>query len=378
MQRQARFLQPLDVLFLRGNKPYGDPGTYGESMLPPWPSVAAGALRSRMLIDAGIDPAAFARGECTHPALGSVSAPDGLVLGALHLARRRGVDATETVHPLPADLVVCESASGAWVVRRMRPHDTGGTGLASSAALARWPLLADPARSKPLAGVWLSASGWARYLAGELPEPDTLLGSGALWRVEERIGVGLDPQRGAAADGQLFGGQAIALRPDVGFLLTARAPAGTIIPERGLLRFGGDGRAVVLSPAPLPDAGPDPGDLARQGRFRLVLTSPGLFAGGDRLPGMQSSGAWSFGGLRARVVCAVMGRAATVSGWDLARQRPKSAQRVVPPGAVYWVEADAADPAVLHKLVSDGLWSDPCEDPARRVEGFNQVALARW
>jgi CRISPR-associated protein Cmr3 len=378
MQRQARFLQPLDVLFLRGNKPYGDPGSYGESMLPPWPSVAAGALRSRMLIDAGIDPAAFGRGECTHPALGSVSAPEGMALGALHLARRCRADAIETVHPLPADLVVCESASGGWVVRRVHPHDASATGLASSAASAYWPVLADPARSKPLAGVWLSAGGWARYLAGELPGADTLLGSGAIWRVEERIGVGLDPQRRAAADGQLFSAQAIALQPDVGFLLTVRAPAGTVIPEGGLLRFGGDGRAVAISPAPLPDAGPDPEALAREGRFRLVLTSPGLFPDGDRLPGMQASGTWSFRGLRARVVCAVMGRAATVSGWDLARQRPKTAQRVVPPGAVYWVEADAADPAVLHKFVSDGLWSDPCEDPARRVEGFNQVALARW
>ena len=57
------FIEPLDVLFLRGNKLFGDPGSFGEAMIPPWPSVAAGALRSRMLADAGIDLAAFARGE---------------------------------------------------------------------------------------------------------------------------------------------------------------------------------------------------------------------------------------------------------------------------------------------------------------------------
>ena len=37
------FIEPLDVLYLRGNKLFGDPGSYGESMIPPWPSVAAGA-----------------------------------------------------------------------------------------------------------------------------------------------------------------------------------------------------------------------------------------------------------------------------------------------------------------------------------------------
>ena len=50
-----RFLEPLDVLFLRGNKLFGAPGSHGESLVPPWPSVAAGALRSRMLADEGAD-----------------------------------------------------------------------------------------------------------------------------------------------------------------------------------------------------------------------------------------------------------------------------------------------------------------------------------
>ena len=31
------FIEPLDVLVLRGNKLFGDPGSYGESLVPPWP-----------------------------------------------------------------------------------------------------------------------------------------------------------------------------------------------------------------------------------------------------------------------------------------------------------------------------------------------------
>ncbi|MDY6813388.1 MAG: type III-B CRISPR module-associated Cmr3 family protein, partial [Pseudomonadota bacterium] len=54
------FIEPLDVLFLRGNKLFGDPGSYGEALIPPWPSIAAGALRSRMLADDGTDLTAFA------------------------------------------------------------------------------------------------------------------------------------------------------------------------------------------------------------------------------------------------------------------------------------------------------------------------------
>ena len=48
----ALFIEPLDVLILRGNKLFADAGSHGEALMPPWPSVAAGALRSRMLIDA--------------------------------------------------------------------------------------------------------------------------------------------------------------------------------------------------------------------------------------------------------------------------------------------------------------------------------------
>ena len=53
----SRFIEPLDVLFLRGNQLFGEPGSYGEALMPPWPSVAAGALRTRILADDGFDAA---------------------------------------------------------------------------------------------------------------------------------------------------------------------------------------------------------------------------------------------------------------------------------------------------------------------------------
>ena len=71
MSIETRFIEPLDVLFLRGNKLFGDPGSHGESLVPPWPSVAAGALRSRMLADERVDLAAFARDDVDHPTLGT-------------------------------------------------------------------------------------------------------------------------------------------------------------------------------------------------------------------------------------------------------------------------------------------------------------------
>ncbi|MBI4864718.1 MAG: hypothetical protein HY815_31355 [Candidatus Riflebacteria bacterium] len=47
-------IEPLDVLHLRGNRLFADSG-HGECVMPPWPSVFAGALRTRILADLGVD-----------------------------------------------------------------------------------------------------------------------------------------------------------------------------------------------------------------------------------------------------------------------------------------------------------------------------------
>jgi len=59
------FLQPLDVLYLRGNRLFGAAGDHGEALMPPWPSLAAGAIRSHMLASSKVDLAAFADGKAT-------------------------------------------------------------------------------------------------------------------------------------------------------------------------------------------------------------------------------------------------------------------------------------------------------------------------
>ena len=43
------FVQPLDVLMIRGNKSFGGEGQHGEAVMPPWPSLFAGAFRSALL-----------------------------------------------------------------------------------------------------------------------------------------------------------------------------------------------------------------------------------------------------------------------------------------------------------------------------------------
>jgi len=418
-QLETRFIEPLDVLFLRGNKLFGDPGSHGESLVPPWPSVAAGALRSRMLADDSVDLAAFARGEIEHATLGTPAQPGSFAITAFHLARRFADGRVEALIALPADLVVSEDDHGIINVRTLNPigrampdtaatgrpmeEDRSGKGIASSAPLPLLPVLAETTRGKPASGYWLTEAGWKSYLAGDTTQATDLVKSDALWKLDHRVGVGLDAATRRAADGRLFSVQAVAMvkrghrigtdkqthKPiladfEVGFVASV---SGATLPNGGTVRLGGDGRAAALHAVATPQPAPDYATIAQTKRCRLVLATPGLFQGGWLPTGVTQTadGSYRFdlAGVKARLVCAAVPRFETVSGWDLANWQPKPAQRAAPTGSVYWLDELAATPDALRKLVERGLWREACEDAksdnaSRRAEGFNRFWLANW
>lgn len=369
-----RFIEPLDVLFLRGNKLFGDPGSFGESLVPPWPSVAAGALRSAMLAHEGVDLAAFARGEVQHATLGTPTTPGSFAVTGFTLARRDG-DRVESLHALPADLVAeADDKGDAKLLRRLHPVSPA-IGLQSSAPLAQWPVLAQPERSKAAPGFWLTQAGWAEYLAGRDPVPAHLVKTSALWALDHRVGVGLDAEKRRATDGQLFSVQAAAFHAGVGFLASV---AGAEPPADGVLRLGGDGRGAAVSVARHQPAAPDLVALCQARRARIVLTTPGLFEGGWCLPGTAADPRINWPGLSARLACAAVARADVVSGWDLAARQPKPAERVAPAGSVYWLDELDTTPEALGKLAEQGLWLGDANNAQRRAEGFNRFTFAAW
>ncbi len=373
------FIEPLDVLTLRGNKLFGDPGSYGESLIPPWPSVAAGAIRSRMLVDDGVDVADFARGNINHPTLGTPAKPGTFAIHAFHLARRKADGRVERLMAAPADLSIGKNDDGTIQVRRLLPK-SANSGLASSSPLPRLPILAESTRSKPENGYWLSETAWAHYLAGTaIPtHEDDLIHSRQLWKIDERVGVGLNSATRAAEEGKLFSTQSVAFSLNIGFFasITGASP-----PRDDLLRFGGDGRGCALHPASMSLLEPEYADLAHASRCKIVLQSPGLFTQGWLPNGVTKDGdqyRLDLHGVRGQLVCAAVPRAEVISGWDLAQWQPKPAQRVVPSGSVYWLDKLETTPEALRKLAEQGLWSTTCEDAARRAEGFNRIWLSAW
>ncbi|WP_163141041.1 type III-B CRISPR module-associated protein Cmr3 [Arhodomonas sp. KWT] len=378
---EYRFIQPLDVLHLRGNRLFGDGG--GQGLMPPWPSVFAGALRSRMLVDAGVDPARYANGEHDDApiteVLGAPDRPGPFTIESVTLARRDR-DGVEPLRPVPADVEVFleDEAAGPPEPHRLQPRALP-PGVSASLPLEQAPLLRRDERGKPRGGYWLTASGWERYLRGEELAGGDLIHSGRLWETERRLGIELDHNRRSTVEGQLYTTDALRLcrQPETGFLVGVGG--GGPLPAGGVLRLGGDGRgAGIATVEPPPEPTPDLAAIQATGRCRIVLTSPGIFPDGWRLPGLSADGLWTTNGLRARVTAASVPRGGVISGWDLANKRPKPAVRVAPAGSVYWLELLQGDTGALRKLAETGLWglTPDNDDPMRRAEGFNRFAIA--
>ena len=391
------FVEPLDVLMLRGNRSFGAAGEHGEALLPPWPSLFAGAFRSALLADdarrlaefVAVGSARFAGedersermrnvlGAALFAALGTPQRPGDFRIAWASLASCRDA-AVRPALPLPADLVAHDD-SGCGSLLALQPA-AAPAGVRGSASLPMNALLRTTRQVKPAGGHWLDGAGLQAHLQGRAPA--ATLRTDALYKRETRLGIALDTASRTASDGALYTSEAISLQPDAGFLIGIEGAA--VLKDEGLLRLGGDGRGARWQRVRFtPPAAPA---IAQGGRFRLLLATPGIFGGGWLPEGVTQDIDAAYrlhgNGFSARLACAAVPRHEVVSGWDLAQWAPKTAQRVASAGSVYWFDRFEGDAGKLAAWVAGGLWPDNARmqpnDAQRRAEGFNNALLGNW
>ena len=392
---EYRFIRPIDVLFVRGNRLFGGPGDYGESLMPPRPSLFAGALRSKMLAAHPQELAAFVEqcplgDEALRMSLGSAQEPGDFRLSFVALAAR-GTDHIDWFLPLPADVIGTtqeEGENNTLKLNYLIPHPMDRR-IQCATPLPSLPVCRSAKQTKPVAGLWLNAEGVSIYLNGEKLSNEHVVHTRQLWKKDSRLGIALSPTARAAEEGRIYTSDAVALasggtddRNGVGFLVGVQGAHGRL-PENGLLRLGGDGRGAEMDSVALDLPKPTLDRIQEERRFRMVLTSPGLFQRGWLPDGcVEQDGAYclQLPGFSARLIAASVPRGEIISGWDLLRRKPKPAQRVAPTGSVYWFDECEGDPGVLQKLVDTGLWpdEDTSIDRQRHAEGFNHVLIGCW
>ncbi|MDQ6962512.1 MAG: type III-B CRISPR module-associated protein Cmr3 [Mariprofundaceae bacterium] len=374
---QSLFLEAVDVLYLRGNKLFGAEGDDALAQMPPWPSVAAGAIRSRMLVDAKVCLTDFSKGnaklsKALHQALGTPSDVGDFRVSHFGLAKKMGKK-LEVLFPLPADLVVLEvEKEKTLCVKQLEPQSLP-KGIMADPKTSQMPVLRTSKQAKAKHGYWLNEKGIIAYLQGKNIEVKRLLPVSKLWKIDPRLGIALNKDTATAQDGQIYTTDAVDLAQDIGFLTIVEGADG-LLPKDGLLRFGGDGRAVTVAADKTQWPYPNWKEVEKNKRFKLVLRSPAIFPDGWVLPNMKGD-RWSCGNGSARLVSAMVSRPDIISGWDIAKHAPKTAKCVVPTGSVYWLDDWQGDISDLKKVVREGL---PCDDKSRRTEGFNHCMIAAW
>jgi len=407
------YVRPTDSLFVRGNLAFGDSGEHGTSLMPPPPSLFAGAFRSFLLGREASQLSSFlSDGRCSDAVLaqclGTPEMAGDFCITWLSLAgepAQSGATANpgalpEPISPFPADLLMLDKS---FVTLEPRPV---AAGVQSAGELPLRATLISAKQEKPKGGLYLSAKGFSQHLGGQRPEPAHAVESKHLYQRDPRLGIGLNADARSAEEGQIYTTEGFAFSPkdeqtaakfaSTGFLVGLQGVA-DLMPTEGVLRLGGDGRSahyrrVAFNPATqgFADAHLRGGDAAPTGggkfltRFRLILQTPALFARGWLPEGVtrQDDGRFHLKGegFSARLACAALGRRDTVSGWDLFQWIPKPAQAAVPAGSVYWFDVFDGDFGKLAAWVNQGLWPQnltPLQH-SRRAEGYNRALLGAW
>lgn len=319
-------IEPLDVLFFRDARPFGE-GDAGRTQLP-LPQTLAGMLRWHLATAAGLrkeqlhggHPAGRPREEWPWFARVRIRGPWLYTSGPLV--------------PAPADLVRAGRAADA-PLRRLRP-------LAADVELPGWnpehaglrPLWHTGEEDvRPAAG-FLDAQGLRRYLAGGTPAPEQLHDAGELYGYEPRTGVAIDAATGTTVEGRIYSPTFLRLNEGVHFHAELELPDDMplalhdLFPESGVaLAWGGEARRALVRPVERFDwsalCPPDAGE-----RPLSLLITPGIFTHRWR-PAERGT-----------LVSAAVPKPLPVSGWNLtgvdgSGEHPRPTRWAVPAGAVY-------------------------------------------
>ena len=383
-----RFIEPVDVLYLRGNRLFGGAGDHAEALMPPWPSLFAGAIRSRMLADHGVDLGRLTEeSDSLEPpelgeTLGTPSNPGTFRVSLVTLARKNPTGRTEPLFRLAEDLKVTKNGTASTLHRFIPVTQRKDWGIRSSSVIPMTPALRPFTQVKPESGYWMTVEAFETYLSGRMPDPDKLVSSGSIWQTDSRVGIARRRDSGTADEGKIYTTETVALTPGFGFIVAVEGCPDSLVPSEGLLRLGGDGRGARIDAwdGPLTaQSGPEPGE-----NFTLYLTTPGLFPNGWLPPGVDpDTMRLEIDGLTARLAAAAVPRHQVVSGWDIAAHRPKPAQRTVSAGSMYFFDQVEGDPIVypkqlwkqIERELGDG-WDSVWKQ--RRAEGFSNILLGRW
>ena len=314
-------IKAFDTLFFRDGKPFTmEDESWAEGIFPPPMSVIYGALRT----------AYFAN----HPEeLGKANEHDDPTknLKIKHFAfyiQNKGY----VYYPVPADFATKEIKTNKWQIFRMQIRDNV---LTSKPVL---PLCADPKEEKleSVSGFYLTGDSLNEYLQRFDINETSVLRLDKQMSVEPKIGIGRNNQTKTSNEGRLY---RLGMRRMEGLSILVDFE-GMELPEKGIIRLGGEGKTAYYSKSDFDSESRKIDDVSR--RFVVYFKTPAYFEKNGYYPDFFD---WNFSceinGRKYRIVSMSMDKPLSIGGWDMKANRPKPMKKFVPAGTVYIVECDS-------------------------------------
>lgn len=319
-------IEPVDTLFFRGTETMvAGENHEADTMFPPMPATLTGAIRTALLGQKKITPAAYlnepGKWKEQYPLLGTPEKPGFTIVGPLF---RIG---ETTLYPAPAHWMVDlddNAANGSKVkIQAGQPFVDKGLGLTGSVNSPFWTFQPVSSDMKLPSGYWVTshcfeemASGSGSFVlrkkCAELKsEEAALLSMNDLFHREERVGIALTRKR-TAKEGHLYASVHVRLQFGVRLLVGMKSKHSCCLAPQGVLQLGGEQRMCVylLAHAPKLPSRPD-------GKLLFALSSLSV-----ELPEALQDQPRSSGKLL------------RIGGWDMKKQFHKPLRAWLPAGTV--------------------------------------------
>ena len=315
-------IDPLDTLFFRDGKPFtmGE-DTWASSIFPPYPSVMHGALRSAYFSN-HID-------ELGKAAKWDDPTSNLKIKGVYFLVGSEGGN----IHlPLPNDCV------------QKRGDDDNVVSILQMAELAdvksscptQYVIKSELIEKvESVSGGLINTTSLRKYLECTNDSFTRILKITDKVLAEPKIGIGISNKTGTAEEGMLY---RVGMNRLDGLSLLIDFGGLDDLPEEGMMKLGGEGKAVCYKRSKPVNFSIDY-SKAGGNRFKLYLSTPAIFKNGW-LPGWMNENdlTGKYKGLKLKLLTASIGKTISIGGFDMKARKPKPMRKAVPAGSVYYFE----------------------------------------
>lgn len=319
-------IDPLDTIFFRDGKPFtmGD-DTWADGMFPPYPSIIYGALRSTYfsyhleeLVKANEDN----------------DPTRNLKINGIYLLTEDDV-----YLPLPNDCVQKKDGEKD-LVSILSIHELN---TVKSSCPTQY-VLKSIEEVENIDGGLININSLKEYLECTKNSFSSILKLVDRVLYEPKVSIGINKKTSTAEEGKIYRADMRRLENKEGKSLSLIIEfEGLDLPERGMMKLGGEGKAVSYQQFESINLSFD-NSRSDEKRLKLYLSTPAIFKNGwlpEWINEKTLSGKYK--GLKLKLLTASIGKPIHIGGFDMKTRMPKAMRKAVPAGSVYYFEVKEGD-----------------------------------